>query len=206
MLDFSFIVSTALLLFMLFDPFGNLPIFITLLKGGTPQHYTRVIARECLFALVLMIASLLIGRAFLHMMHISPSSLRVGGGLILLIMGIKMVFTTFSEDKVPLAPDPFFVPIAVPYICDPGLLSIVITLRGNGPSATYLNCTLAILLSWVVQTAILLCGRQIGKLLGNRVLDALESLLGLFLICMSVGMILEGINDFYHLAPAVNGD
>src|SRR5574344_1395326 len=109
--DFSFIVSTALLIFMLLDPFGNLPVFITLLRDRTPQGYTHVILRECLFALVVMLLSLVIGRPFLHLMHISPSSLRVGGGLILLVFGLKMVFTTFSEDKVQKVSDPFFVPI-----------------------------------------------------------------------------------------------
>jgi multiple antibiotic resistance protein len=200
-MDISFIWSSALLLFMLLDPFGNLPVFITLLKRNTPQEYTRIIFRECLFALGIMFVFLAIGRQFLNMMHLSPSFLGVGGGLILLLMGIKMVFTTFSEDKVPVDPAPFIVPIAVPYICDPGLISIVITLRGGSPAGTALNCSAAVLLAWILQTAILLCGRRIGKLLGNRVLDALESLLGLFLICMSVGMIIDNINTLYGIVP-----
>ncbi len=196
-MDFVFIYSTALLFFMLMDPFGNLPVFIATLRKIPEDRYVPVILRECVFALIAMFLALAVGRAFLGILHISHSALGLAGGLILLLMGIKMVFSSFSEEKVPAATEPFVVPIAIPFICDPGLVAILITIRNSNPSASFGNCLAALALAWVAQTLILLCGRRIAAILGHKTLDALESLLGLLLICIAVGMILAGIHEVY---------
>ena len=54
-------------------------------------------------------------------------------------------------------------------------------------------------LAWLVQTVILLCGRQIARLLGSKTLDALESLMGLLLTCIAVGLLINGINETYGI-------
>ena len=93
----------------------------------------------------------------------------------------------------------YVVPLAIPLICGPGIIAILVTIRGSNPSATFLNCLAALVLAWLVQTVILLCGRQIARLLGSKTLDALESLMGLLLTCIAVGLLINGINETYGI-------
>ena len=95
--------------------------------------------------------------------------------------------------------EPFIVPLAIPLICGPGIIAILVTIRGSNPSATFPNCLAALVLAWLVQTVILLCGRQIARLLGSKTLDALESLMGLLLTCIAVGLLINGINETYGI-------
>ncbi len=194
-MDIVFIYSTALLFFMLMDPFGNLPIFIATLKKMPDRRYVPVMLRESVFALAAMLLALAAGRGFLGILHISHSALGIAGGLILLLMGIKMVFSSFSEEKVAPLTEPFIVPIAIPLICDPGLVAIMITIRNSNVGATFLNCLAALVLAWTAQTLILLCGRRIAALLGHKMLDALDSLPYLLFLFISVETFIAGIYE-----------
>ena len=199
-MDFTFIYSTAILFVMLMDPFGNLPVFMATLRNIPPERFSRVILRESCLALGAMALALALGRTFMELMHIDPGTLGIAGGLILLLMGIKMVFPAApSAEKVQSVMEPFIVPLAIPLICGPGIIAILVTIRGSNPSATFPNCLAALVLAWLVQTVILLCGRQIARLLGSKTLDALESLMGLLLTCIAVGLLINGINETYGI-------
>mgnify|MGYP002520849388 CR=1 FL=1 len=198
-MNFAFIYQTALLFLMLMDPFGNLPVFMATLRNVPPQRLSRVIFRELCFALGAMLLALLVGQAFFGLLHIQAGTLSIAGGLILFLTGIKMVFSSLSEDTQAPTDEPFIVPLAIPLICGPGLIAILSTLRGSVEQATLPNCLLAILLAWSIQTGIMLCGRPLSKILGSRGLNALESLMGLLLTCLAVGMVIQGINKTYGL-------
>ena len=199
-MDLTFIYSTAILLLMLMDPFGNLPMFIATLRNVPQERFPRVILRESCFAFLAMVFALALGRSFMGIMHIAPGTLGIAGGLILLLMGIKMVFPApQSAEKIQDIPEPFIVPLAIPLICGPGLFAILVTIRTSDSSASFTNCLAALFLAWLAQTLILLCGRRIARLLGPRMLDALESLMGLLLTCIAVGLLINGINETYGL-------
>ncbi len=200
-MDASFVFATTILLVMLMDPFGNLPVFLAMLKGIPQKQFYRIVIRESLFALLAMMTALAAGRSFMKLMHISPPVLGIAGGLILLIMGIKMVFSGFSQEDVPHPGEQMLVPLAIPLICGPGIVAMLVTIRGSTPAATLLNCSIATIFAWIIQTLILLSGKKIAALLGVKLLDALESLMGLLLSCVAVGMLIEGINRIYGLMP-----
>mgnify|MGYP004703014657 FL=1 len=116
-MDFTFIYSTAILFVMLMDPFGNLPVFMATLRNIPPERFSRVILRESCLALGAMALALALGRTFMELMHIAPGTLGIAGGLILLLMGIKMVFPAApSAEKVQSVMEPFIVPLAIPLI------------------------------------------------------------------------------------------
>ncbi len=198
-MDFPFVYGTAMLFLMLMDPFGNLPVFMATLRGVPPERQTRVLLRELTFALVAMVLALTAGRAFFGLLHIAPGTLAIAGGLILFLTGIKMVFSSLAEGTPEDGPEPFIVPLAIPLVCGPGLIAILATLRGSVPQATLPNCLAAVALAWAAQTAIMLCGRPLARILGRRGLDALESLMGLLLTCLAVGLVIKGINQTYGL-------
>ncbi len=198
-MDTGFIYSTALLLLMLMDPFGNLPVFMATLRNVPQRRQRWVFFRELLFALIAMLFSVIVGQAFFGLLSISSGALAIAGGLILFLTGIKMVFSSLSESLPEYGPEPFIVPLAIPLVCGPGLIAILSTLRGSVPEATLLNCLAAIGLAWVIQTAIMLCGQPLARILGRRGLDALESLMGLLLTCIAVSLVIRGINQTYGL-------
>ena len=198
-MNFTFIYSTAMLLLMLTDPFGNLPVFISTLKHVPKGRHLRVLFRELCIALVAMIFALTFGHSFFGLLQIEGGTLSIAGGLILLLTGIKMVFSTLAEVKEEVKEEPFIVPMAIPLVCGPGVIAILSTICGSTPEATYPNCLCALLLAWTIQTLILCGGHRIARRLDHRVLNAIESLMGLLLVCLAVGLLLNGINQTYGL-------
>lgn len=196
-MDFPFIYSTAVLFLMLMDPFGNLPVFMATLKNVPPERQTWVIFRELCIALLAMLISLLCGRFFFGLLHIEAGQLSIAGGLILFITGIRMVFSTLADDAPEDGAEPFIVPLAIPLICGPGLIALLSTMVGSTPGATPLNCFLSLILAWIFQTAIMLCGRPLSRILGKRGLNTLESLMGLLLTTIAVGLVVSGIRQLF---------
>lgn len=195
------VLSLSVLFFMLLDPLGNLPVFVSMLKRLSLRQYVKVVLRESVFALLAMLLAMGLGNTFLRIIHVSGETFTIAGGLILLLIGIKMVFSTLShrrENGGERIDEPFIVPLAIPLICGPGLIAMLIAMPGNTRERLA-----ALFLAWCVQTVILLFGKKIAILLGNKVVDALESLMGLLLTAIAIGMILDGINKMYHIGGAV---
>ena len=196
-MNFQTVLSVTLLFLMVMDPLGNLPFFVLILKRKSAEEYRRIIFRESLFALAAMLVSLFAGGVFLKLLHLSEDKLGVAGGLILLIIGLKMVFSSFTETNVSEGKEPYIVPLASPLICGPGLIAMLIT-----QSEQKAESVIALLVAWMIQLLILLVGKTISEKLGKKLLDALESLMGLLLSVVAVGMIIDSINQIYGIGPA----
>lgn len=196
-MNFESVFSRSLLFLMMMDPFGNLPVFVVTLKRNSAREYRHIIFRESVFALAAMLITLFAGGMFLRLLHLSEDKLGIAGGLILFLIGLKMVFSTFSENAVSEEKEPYIVPLAIPLICGPGLIAMLVTQSVN----LYEN-VVALLIAWTIQLLILLGGKTISARLGKKPLDALESLMGLLLTVVAVGMIIDSINQIYGIGPA----
>ena len=95
------VFSNALLFLMMMDPFGNLPVFVTMLKRKSSREYRHIIFRESIFALIAILIALFAGGAILKIFHLSENKLGIAGGLILFIIGLKMVFSGIFGKKKP---------------------------------------------------------------------------------------------------------
>lgn len=192
--------SAAILLFMVLDPFGNLPLFISALGGVPAARRRRVLLREMLIALGLLILCLFIGPYFLRLLQISDAALRVAGGLILFMISIKMVFGgTDQIFKDTPEGEPFIVPLAVPYTAGPSAIATLLLLVGQAPER-WPTLLLSLLLAWCGTLAILLAAVRVAAMLGKRGLIAIERLMGLLLTAIAVEMVLRGALSI--LAPA----
>ena len=196
-MSFESVFSKSLLFLMLMDPFGNLPVFVVMLKRNSALDYRHIIFRESVFALAAMLIVLFAGGMILKLLHLSEDKLGIAGGLILFIIGLKMVFSSFSETGIAEEKEPYIVPLAIPLICGPGLIAMLVTQSVN----IYENVA-ALLIAWTVQMLILLGGKAISSRLGKKPLDALESLMGLLLTVVAVSMIIDSINQIYGIGPA----
>ena len=127
--------SATILLVLVIDPFGNVPIVVAAMKGVPPERRTRVVVRECAAAYAILVAFMLGGRKFLQWLHLSEESLTIAGGIILFLIAIRMVFPR-PEGIFGDAPgsEPFLVPLAIPSIAGPSALATVLLMASRDPA------------------------------------------------------------------------
>jgi multiple antibiotic resistance protein len=190
------VFSAALLLFLVMDPFGNIPFFITALKNVDPQRHKKIIIRELLNALSVLVLFLFFGQYILKLLQISEPSLTIAGGIILFLIALKMIFPTpggvFEEN---LAGEPFIVPLAIPYVAGPSALASVLFIMSREPGR-WLEWLIALFLAWFCSGGIIFLSSGLRRYLGERGLIAMERLMGMILTTIAVRMLLTGIKQF----------
>ena len=187
------ILSAAVLLFFLMDPLGNIPVLLSVLKGIEPKRQRFIIARETAIALVILIIFLFAGKPLLNFLHLQQETVTISGGIILLIIGLRMIFPK-PEGIMGANPDgePFLVPIAIPLIAGPSVLAMLILMTQSSPD-NMLNWFFALVIAWASSSIILLTAPFLLRLLKHRGLTALERLMGMILVMMAVQMLINGI-------------
>ena len=190
------VASAALLLFLILDPLGNIPVFLSLLKGLTPARQRVVILRELLIALGVLMLFLWAGRYLLELMHLRQESVSIAGGIILFLIGLRMIFPP-SEGIMGELPDgePFIVPMAIPMIAGPSGMAAVMLLGTQEPGRMG-EWSLALTIAWVATAVILFSATDLQKWLGTRVLTAIERLMGMVIVAISVQMLLDGLTTY----------
>jgi MarC family membrane protein len=193
----SEIVSAAFLLLLVMDPFGNVPLVVSMLNAVPAERRVRVILRECLIAYAVLIVFLFGGHALLKLMHLSDISLSIAGGVILFLIALKMVFSRKPETTFADAPggEPFIVPLAIPAIAGPSAMATVMLMVTREPGRMG-SWVLALTGAMVVTTLVLLSADRLQRLLGERVMLAFERLMGLVLTAVAIEMLLGGIRGF----------
>jgi MarC family membrane protein len=190
------LTSAFVLFFLVIDPFGNVPFFVAALQGVDPKRRRRVVVRELLIAYVVMVAFLFLGQPLLAMLGISEPALTIAGGVILFLIALRMVFPRrdreFGEE---IEGEPLVVPLAIPYIAGPSLLAAELLLMSREP-ARWPTWLLAISLAWVATSVIVFFGSQLTQRIGRRGLIAVERLMGMILVAISIQMLLLGIDTY----------
>lgn len=197
------VAATALTLFLVFDPFGNMVIFHTVLARVSAERRRKVLVRELLFAFAVLMGFLLAGAGILSVLGVRPATLSISGGLLLFLIALGMVFPAKSILQDPSNDgEPFIVPLAVPMIAGPSAIALLLLLSkrfpGEMPSAV-----LALTIAWGATAFILLISPLILRLLGPKGTNALERLMGLLLILISVQMFLDGLGEYSKPTPPV---
>lgn len=199
-MEHSFLSAFVLLLLVL-DPFGSLPIYITVLGGVAPERRRRVALREVVIAFAVLLVFMVAGQGFLHLMRLSERSLEVAGGVILLIIAMRMIFSggegVYAADA---QREPFIFPLAVPLLAGPSAMATVLLLASRQPErlASWVG---ALTLAMAVSGAVLLSAERLRRLLGASMVSALEKLMGLVLTAVAVEMVLAGLKR-YFFGPA----
>lgn len=190
------IASAAILLFLILDPLGNVPVFLGLLKPLPPARRRRVLVRELLIALTVLMVFLWAGQWVLQAMHLRQESVSIAGGIVLFLIGIRMIFPT-GEGLFGDTPEgePFIVPMAIPLVAGPSGMAAVMLLGSQAPDRMG-AWTLALLIAWLGTAVILYSATYLYRLLGRGVLIAVERLMGMLLVALSVQMLLDGVGAY----------
>ena len=190
------VFSAAILLLLVIDPFGNVPIVVSALANVPPSRRARVVLRECLAAYAVLLAFMAGGRSFLRWMQLSEVSLAIAGGIILFLIALRMVFRhpegVFGD---PPGDEPFLVPLAIPSIAGPSALATVMLMVSRDPPHR-LAWLLALTAAMAVATLVLLAAYRLQRVLGERGMIAVERLMGLVLTALAVQMLLDGLRNF----------
>jgi MarC family membrane protein len=200
-MDHTFLSALVLLLLVL-DPFGSLPIFISVMRGVAPARRTIVAVREVAMAFAVLLAFMFAGQGFLSLMHLSERSLEVAGGVILLIIAIRMIFSHSSGEGYVAEGEqrePFIFPLAVPLLAGPSALATVLLLASRQPDRV-LYWVGALTVAMLVCGAVLLAADRIRRLIGASMVAAIEKLMGLVLTAIAVEMILAGLKRYFFEA------
>lgn len=195
------LVQIAVTLFLIMDPLGNIPVFISVLKQIPPKRQSYIIVREMLLALAIMVLFLFFGPVILRALNLSSEAVAIGGALVLMIIAVRMIFplrgsAIMGDDDID--GEPFLVPLAIPLVAGPSLLATLILFSEHNNKNTTLG---AIIIAWALSLVVLLGSPLIFRLMGNRGLKAIERLMGMILISISVQMMLNALDTLLHLSP-----
>lgn len=192
--------SIAVVLFLIMDPMGNISSFLSLTKDLEPKKQHRVIVREMLIALAVMIFFNYLGEFIFAILELSETTVRISSGVILFLIAIKILFMAPDSLRANLPKgEPYVFPIAIPLIAGPGLLATIMLYAHLEPYQSVM--IVAILLAWAASAAILYFANPIKKYLGPNGLMAAERLVGMVLVLISIQRFLEGILLFWSSHP-----
>jgi multiple antibiotic resistance protein len=187
----------AITLFFVLDPFGNLPVVLGLLAHIEPKRHWKIVFRESLIALLLMVVFYAVGPWFLNKLEIGPSDLKICGGVVLAIIALRLVFPDerLNANGKEEHSEPFIVPLAIPLMVGPSALATVMIMAAQSASQPMVGLMM-MGLAWLVTAVLLLMGVIMGSLIPGRLLMALERLSGLLLAVIAVHMVMSGIQTY----------
>ena len=192
--------SATILLLLITDPLGNIPIFVNTLRAVPPERRARVIVREVLIAFGLLLAFMFVGQSFLKAMSLSDVSLQIGGAVVLFLIALRMIFPPPPQDSpVPVA-EPLIVPLAIPALAGPSAMATVLLLVSQAPERR-MEWVAALSVTMLVCAVVLLLAERLQRVVGLRVVSAFERLMGLILVSISVEMLIRGLKSLAQSWP-----
>jgi len=194
MMNYTF-VSATILLILITDPIGNIPIFANALKHVAPERRAKVILREILIAFALLLTFMFVGESFLRVMNLSELSLQIGGGVILFLIALRMVFPPAAATEGEIMTEPLIVPLAIPAVAGPSALATVLLLVSQQPDRR-MEWIGALCVTMLVSAVVLVSAERIQRIIGDRLVVAAERLMGLVLVSVAIEMMLRGVKTF----------
>ena len=195
-MEYTFASATVLLL-LITDPFGNIPVFANALKNVPPERRARVILRENLIAFGLLLSFMFMGQSFLQLMGLRETSLQMAGGVVLFLIALRMIFPqpggVFGLQDA--TQEPLIVPLAIPALAGPSALVTVLLFSSaqKMPMPLYVAALMLVAVVWLL---VLLSAERLQRVLGPAVMTAFERLMGLILTALAIEMLLAGVRDY----------
>lgn len=190
------LISAAVLLFFVMDPLGNVPLFLATLRAVDPARRKAIVRRELGIALIVLLIFLFIGPFLLSYLHVSRAALTASGGIVLLLIAVRMIFPRDTRSmREEVTSEPFIFPLAVPYVAGPSVMATELLLMSQEPGR-WLVWVVAVVLAWAASAVILYCSGMLQRLLGDRALTAMERLMGMLLVMVAVEMLMRGVAEY----------
>ena len=191
------LVGAAVLLFLVMEPVGNIPLLVAALQKVRPARRRIVVVRELAIALLALVLFLFLGEPLLNVLHVSEHALAVAGGIVLFLIALKMIFPAArGGGHEEIEGEPFIVPLAIPYVAGPSAMATLLLIINREP-ARWREWLAAVLIAWAASAAIISLSSPLSRVLGQRGLIAMERLMGMLLVAIAIQMTMNGAGSFY---------
>lgn len=205
----EFIFKVFLSIFSIINPFGTIPVFLSLTTEMSRKDITKVSLYTSMYVLLILLVSFFLGNNLLYFFGISIDSLRIGGGIVIASSGFSLLTGTFNkhkgmkkkfiEEELSTKSEIAFTPLAIPMLAGPGTISTLIGYRNLYTNTSdVLSIGIALLLVVVLIFIILKSSQLIFRILGSSGLNALSRIIGFFLIAIGVEQILKTVFKLMH--------
>ena len=191
------LLSAVGLLLLTMDPLGNVPSFVSILQKVAPERRRPVVVRELLCALAIMLAFVFVGRQLMQLLGIRQEAISMAGAMVLFLVAIEMILPGSGRKPTEAEGEdnePFIVPLATPLVAGPSALATVILITSK-PGGLWTGLW-AVLIAWVVSFVTLVSAPAIVRILKQRGARAVERLMGMLLVMLSVQMFLNGLREY----------
>lgn len=188
-------IRDALMLVATIDPLGTLAIFVSVTRELDAGARRAAAGRAVLYSGVILVASIVLGQFVLSAMHIRLLSLQVAGGLILFLLGLKMVFGGHFESRTEAGHDVAVFPLAIPSIANPGSIMACVLLTDNDVFSIPMQLgTTSVLLTILAITYVLLrLAGPIHRVTGDAGAAILSRVMGMILCALSVELVMAAV-------------
>ncbi len=204
---FEDLLKNFVVMFVVIEPVTLVPIFGALTRGGAAGYRRRMAVKATLLSAMIFVVFALVGEPLLEVLGISVDAFRIGGGLLLFMVAVDMVFaresglrsTTVREQEEARYRDDISVfPLAFPLIAGPGALATLLLLLGDASDdivsvALLLAVVLAVL---AITLVMMLLTNPIMRVLGVTGANVISRLLGVVLVALAVQYVADGILAF----------
>lgn len=192
--DIKIFLSLSISIFFVFNAIGQMPIFLAILAPFDPDRQRKIIIRELVIALVILLAFNFFGEKILAALRITKSTIGIAGGLLLVIIAINLIFPKNEQSILTSSSkrEPLIIPLAIPGLAGPGSIATVMifaTQYGHFISAG------AILAAWIPSLILLLSSSYVKKYLGEKGLQAVEKFGGMLIWLIGIEMFATGVID-----------
>ena len=204
------IILTVGGLLPIMNPFSTAPLFIGLTAGMDRRARNRQALLACIYAFGILVVFLLLGSAIIEFFRISVPGLRTAGGLIMAIIGFRMLFATTmvpaGAQPQPQEVDIAFTPLAMPSLAGPGSISVVLTaapqirtMNSDDRGMVVVGVILGMVLTLIFCLLVLRAASSMVRYLGQSGIDAMTRIFGFLIVCIGMQFLLTGISDFFGL-------
>lgn len=197
-------------LFSIMNPFGTVPIFVSLTQENTSAERNRIAFWTAINVLIILVISFFFGKFILMFFGISLNALKIAGGLIIASSGFALLTGEFSKHKgmkrekvqedIKNRSEISLTPLAIPMIAGPGTISLLITYNQEFSGIENIVIILfAMILAATVIFLILKSSFHIVKRLGASGINALSRIIGFIVIAIGVEFIISSVVAIFHL-------
>ncbi|MBH8561710.1 MarC family protein [Nostoc sp. CENA67] len=195
-MDTSILIQTFIAVFVLADAVGNIPIILVLTKGMTPEERNKVIDKAIIVAIAVLLLFAFAGQLILNYLEISMASLRIAGGLLLLLISLQMLRGQLDTPIIEEGRDVAITPLALPLLAGPGTLTTVMLLMSKSQNP-HLGVVLGIVGAMFVSWLILRLANYIQNWIGAEGEVIITQLLGFILAALAVEIGSNGIRELF---------